>query len=161
MDRNILFILWFVCVTSIYFLVPRAKAHAFLMCFLACQAVGWPVELLLVQFDGVAYPLREFPKASDLSITVKLVWTPVASGLFYIYIPRKSRTMKFIYFAAWVSFLTLIDGLLAAHTRLVKHVHVHWSLIALVFAFLLLCVSGIVTWFFKKPAVFREEVGDS
>ncbi|WP_304363375.1 CBO0543 family protein [Paenibacillus elgii] len=78
-ERNLLLLVWFVCITTIYFLVPRAKAHEFVLCFLVCQAVGWIVEVLLVQFDLVAYPLREFPKASDLNITFKVVWTPVAS----------------------------------------------------------------------------------
>ncbi|WP_375154945.1 CBO0543 family protein [Brevibacillus sp. MS2.2] len=74
------------------------------------------VELLLVQFDLVAHPLREFPKASDLNITFKVVWSPIASSLYYIYRPRENNLTKCFYFAAWISLLTLIDGLLAANT---------------------------------------------
>ncbi|WP_407945760.1 CBO0543 family protein [Paenibacillus puerhi] len=76
MERNLLLLVCFVCITTIYFLVPRA------------------VEVLLVQFNLVAYPLREFPKASDLSITFKVLWTPVASGLYYIYRPRSNKLTK-------------------------------------------------------------------
>ncbi|WP_356948290.1 CBO0543 family protein [Brevibacillus nitrificans] len=66
---------------------PKGKAHEFVM--------------------GV------LPKASDLKITFKVVWTPVASGLYYIYRPRENNLTKCFYFAAWISLLTLIDGLLA------------------------------------------------
>ncbi|WP_241158415.1 CBO0543 family protein [Cohnella candidum] len=76
--------------------------------------------MLLVQLDLTAYPLREFPKASELNIPFKVVWTPVASGLYYIYRPRGKKLTKCFYFAAWISLLTLIDGLLAANTELVK-----------------------------------------
>ena len=34
--------------TDVDFLFPKVKAHEFVMCFLACQAVVWTVELLLV-----------------------------------------------------------------------------------------------------------------
>ncbi|WP_230632834.1 CBO0543 family protein [Paenibacillus athensensis] len=160
MERNLLLLFWFVCITTIYFLVPRAKAHEFVLCFLACQAVGWIVEVLLVQFDLVAYPLREFPKASDLNITFKVVLTPVASGLYYIYRPGGNNLTKFFYFAAWISLLTLIDGLIAANTELVDYVHFHWSLMAIVFSIIFLSVHGLASLFFRDRKVFRKEASE-
>ncbi|CAG7630175.1 hypothetical protein PAESOLCIP111_03176 [Paenibacillus solanacearum] len=160
MERNLLLLCWFVCVTTIYFLVPKVKAHEFLMCFLACQAVVWIVEVLLVQFDLVAYPLREFPKASDLNITFKVMWTPVASGLYYIYRPRENHLTKCFYFAAWISLLTLIDGLLAANTELVDYIHFHWSLMAIVLSIIFLSVHGLASWFFRDSQVFRKEASE-
>jgi len=159
-ERNLLLLFWFVCITTIYFLVPRAKAHEFVLCFLACQAVVWTVEMLLVHFDLVAYPLREFPKASDLNITFKLVWTPVASGLYYIYRSRSNKLPKCFYFAAWISLLTLIDGLLAANTDLVDYVHFHWSLMAIVLSIIFLSVHGLASWFFRNRKVFRKEASE-
>ncbi len=160
MERNLLLLVWFVCITTIYFLVPRAKAHEFVLCFLVCQAVGWIVDVLLVQFDLVAYPLREFPTASDLNITFKVLWTPVASGLYYIYRPRANKLTKCFYFAAWISLLTLIDGMLAAKTELVVYVHFHWSLMAIVYSIIFLSVRGLASWFFRDRKVFREEANE-
>ncbi|NQX66925.1 hypothetical protein HQN90_12415 [Paenibacillus alba] len=160
MERNLLLLVWFVSIATIYFLVPRAKAHEFVLCFLVCQAVGWIVEVLLVQFDLVAYPLREFPKASDLNITFKVVWTPVASGLYYIYRPRVNKLTKCFYFAVWISLLTLIDGMLAAKTKLVDYVHFHWSLMAIVYSIIFLSVRGLASWFFRDRKVFRKEANE-
>ncbi|MCK9861325.1 hypothetical protein CFI03_022425 [Paenibacillus sp. ATY16] len=160
MERNVLLLVWFACITTIYFFVPRAKAHEFVLCFLVCQAVGWIVEILLVQFDLVAYPLREFPKASDLNITFKVVWTPVASGLYYIHRPRANKWTTCFYFAVWISLLTLIDGMLAAKTELVEYVHFHWSLMAIVFSIMFLSVHVLVSWFFRDRKVFRKEASE-
>ncbi|WP_336784890.1 CBO0543 family protein [Paenibacillus sp. MMO-177] len=160
MERNLLLLVWFVCITAVYFLVPRAKAHEFVLCFLVCQAVGWIVEVLLVHFDLVAYPLREFPKASDLNITFKVVWTPVASGLYYIHRPRANKLTTCFYFAVWISLLTLIDGMLAAKTELVEYVHFHWSLMAIVLSIIFLSVHGVASSFFRNPKVFRKEASE-
>lgn len=160
MERNLLLLVWFVCITAIYFLVPRAKAHEFVLCFLVCQAVGWVVEVLLVQFDLVAYPLREFPKASELNITFKVVWTPVAGGLYYIYRPRANKWAICIYFAVWISLLTLIDGMLAAKTELVDYVHFHWSLMAIVLSIIFLSARVLVSRFFRDRNVFRKEASE-
>jgi len=156
MERNILLLVWFVCISTIYFLVPRAKAHEFVLCFLVCQAVGWIVEVLLVQFDLVAYPLREFPRASDLNISFKVALTPVASGLYYIYRPRANKWTKCFYFAVWISLLTLIDGMLAAKTELVDYVHFHWSLMAILYSIIFLSVRSLASWFFGDRKSFQE-----
>ncbi|WP_326116516.1 CBO0543 family protein [Paenibacillus alginolyticus] len=121
---------------------------------------GHGTKLLLVQFDLVAYPLREFPKASDLNITFKVVWMPVASGLYYIYRPRANKLTKCFYFAVWISLLTLIDGMLAAKTELVDYVHFHWSLMAIVYSIIFLSVRGLASWFFRDRKVFRKEANE-
>jgi hypothetical protein len=130
-------------------LSAERKWHAFLLGFLTCQGIAWLIEILLVEWRLVAYPVREFPHASDFGITEKLMLYPVLCAFFVIYEPSKRYwVFRLMNLTLWVAGLTIIDVSLAHYTRILDYIGFRWFHAALFFLGLLLSVKSISYWFF-------------
>jgi hypothetical protein len=157
MEQNLLLMFWVVGIALITFTVPRGKWHAFLVALLTCQGMAWLTEVAFVKSGIVVYPVREFPKASDLSITMEVMLVPVCCSLYVIYEPVRSWAARLRHLVVWTAGFTLIDLAVARFTRLQDHHGFHWWMIVLVFAGKLGITNAIVRWFFRNRALFRQE----
>jgi hypothetical protein len=156
-EQNVLLFLWFAGTAVIAFAIPRNQWHALVLCFLAGQAIGWMMETMLLELRVVTFPIREFPRATLLAVTNKIMFIPVMSGLYVTYEPRKSWRMRLIYLLVWACLLASIENLIATFTKLLDYTGFNWWWAVLLYASVLAAINGIVRWFFRDRSVFRHE----
>lgn len=156
LERTIIIIIWIVGAAVIAFMVPRPASRRFLFGFLACQTITWVNVALHVKLQLLAYPVREFPKATDLGFTMQYMVYPLLCGLYLIFEPQRSWTIRGVYLIVWCSVLAFFHHGLAQYTELVEYVHYHWSLAWIAFFIIFVSVNAIVRWFFKDSMRVQE-----
>jgi hypothetical protein len=157
LEQNLLLLLWVAGLALTIFTVSGDKWHQWAVAFLACQAFAWLAEILIVKLDLVAYPVREFPKASDLSLTLEIMLVPVCAALYVIHEPSSSWMARFRHWAIWTCSAAVIDKAVAHYTRLQDHSGFHWWMTVVLFGSKFLAVNLFVRWFFRNPMLFKEE----
>lgn len=75
----------------------------------------------MIDRNIIAYPVREFPRASDLSITVEIMLVPICCALYVIYEPRKTWLARIRHLTVWTIGITVIDFVIARYTKLQDH----------------------------------------
>ncbi|MBP1155572.1 hypothetical protein ACVLD2_000514 [Paenibacillus sp. PvR052] len=156
LERAILIIVWIVGTIVIALLVHRPDFRQFVMGFLVCQAITWVNEALHVKLHWVSYPVREFPKATELGFTMQYMVYPLLCGIYLICEPQRSWTARGLYLIAWCSGLAVFHYGLARYTRLIQYIHYHWYIVWIAFFIIFVLVNAIVRWFFKDAKSVQE-----
>lgn len=155
LEQNLLLLFWTAGIAAAVFLVPKRKRHAFFLAFLISQGLGWIVQIFLVQWGLIAYPVREFPHASNLGLTKQLITFPVCCGMYVIYEPiGRHWARRIAYSAVWIAALTAFDHMLERYTDILSYTGFHWYYASLYFLVMLRSGRAVVRWFFRN----REEL---
>ncbi|WP_281287138.1 CBO0543 family protein [Paenibacillus hemerocallicola] len=154
-ERFVLISIWAVGLTACL-LIPADKRREGWIAFLMCQAFSWIGALLEVRLGWIAFPVREFPRATDLGVTTEFFFYPLCCALYFIFEPRRTRLMRGLYLLIWAFGLAMLDGLLSNYTDLLEYGRYAWYWSALDIA-LIFAVSNVYTrWFFKSSAMRSE-----
>ncbi|MDV2583751.1 CBO0543 family protein, partial [Alkalibacillus haloalkaliphilus] len=72
-------------------------------------------------------PVREFPKATDLPLTIDYFFYPVLFSIFYVKKRERGRPWSRIsYFFVWISVITLLDVVRERYTGLLEYKLLTW-----------------------------------
>lgn len=153
-DIVILVNLWLVMIIFIPLLVPKAHFRRYLLASLICQAITWLSIALHVHFNLLAYPVREFPKATDLGFSMPYVIYPIMAGLYIIYEPRHSFSLRVLYVFLWSCGVAVFHYSMARFTDLLNFVNYHWIFSFGTSVIVLILTSSISRWFFYDPPWF-------
>lgn len=156
LERAILMMVWIVGTIVISILVPRPDFRRFVVGFLVCQAITWINAALHVRLHLVAYPVREFPKATEVGFTMQYMVYPLLCGIYLICEPQRSWKARGIYLIVWCTGLALLHLGLARYTRLVEYIHYHWYFAWIAFFIIFGLVNAVVRWFFKDDKPVQE-----
>lgn len=148
-DVLVLICIWVTSLILIVFIIPRKKYSEAIFTFLAGQPFFWLGALLLMHWGLIRSPVREFPKATDLLFTVDYYLNPLLCMLYVLFEPQAHRTIRFFYFALWISLLTIIDVALERYTDLVHFIHYAWYWDVLYFSVIVVTIRTIHHWFFQ------------
>ncbi|MCI3919630.1 hypothetical protein MO973_05210 [Paenibacillus sp. TRM 82003] len=149
-ERIVIIALWIIGPVAALLFVPRAQARRFAIGLLISQSIIWLKVVLVAEFDLMEFPVREFPKASDMGFTIQYMFFPVLCGIYFIHRPVKPWLKRIAWFLGAVSALAVIHELLAQYTDLIEYQRYNfatsWAVIAV-------CVSVTEVaywWFFRK-----------
>ena len=158
LEINLLFLIWVIGVIMIAFGVPSHKRHSFFVAFLTAQGMEWLAEILLLQFNVVSFPVREFPKASEMSITLMIFLLPLCCATYVIYEPKKkSWPIRILYLAFWANVMTWMEIMISHFTDLQDHKSYYWLVAMLLFSFELIVANAVVRWFFHNSSLLQRD----
>ncbi|MFC5449743.1 CBO0543 family protein [Paenibacillus aestuarii] len=149
-DRATLAVIWILGITILFF-IPAAKRREAFVAFLACQCLTWFDSMMQVQFGLISFPVREFPKATDLLVTSEFFMYPYACGLYFINKPKARGTLfKISALMLWVTCLTGIDLFLVNFTHLISYDRYAWYWSWLDFLVTFILADLYSEWFLKR-----------
>lgn len=150
-ERVILIIVWIVCLVIIPIKIPKHRIREAVLLFLSTQMITWIMSLLLVEWQAIENPVREFPAASGSNFTNNYLFFPLVSTLFALYYPsRKSEVIRFFYHLRVVLFLAIYLMLISSYTEILKYVHFNIVLHVVLLWLVLNAVRRYAEWFFQR-----------
>ncbi|WP_123042538.1 CBO0543 family protein [Cohnella candidum] len=159
LEQNLLLVIWVFSLLAILFGVPYGRRHSFVIAFITAQGLDWLAEILLLQYHVLSFPIREFPKASDMSISLMILYEPLCCAAYVIYEPRKSWPIRALYLAFWVNVMTWTDIAISHFSQLQDHKSYYWLVAELVFGAELVVTNAVVRWFFSNSSLLRRNRG--
>ncbi|WP_223592332.1 CBO0543 family protein [Neobacillus bataviensis] len=158
-DVWVLILIWMIGFAAFMLFVPKNRRRRFLIAFLICQTFTWLIAVLLVYFDRISYPIREFPKATHLLLALNYFFFPLLCGFYIIYEPKRNYTVRLLYLSGWVTGVVVIIKLLEKYTGLLQYQHYAWYWSWLNFFWMFAVTNLLYRWFFKDKAMFQSDKG--
>lgn len=158
LDHLILLAMWLFGFVGLILFIPRKDRRRGFFAFLMFQAIIWLCDMPSFQFGLLSAPVREFPKATDLAVTINYFFYPVLFSIFYVHKRVNcSLSTQFTYFLIWTSTITLFDIVIERYTDLLEYgllpMYGMWIYIVFLFFVSQVCCN----WFFKDKALFQTE----
>jgi hypothetical protein len=158
MEYFILTAMWVLGITGFILFIPREKKRKGILTLMIFQAIIWLCDMPAFTYNLLSAPVRFFPKATDLTVTINYLFYPVLFSIYYVHKRRDSSlTYKVMYFLVWVSFLTLIDIVLERHTDLLEYGRITAFGMWLYIGFIVLVSQIFCNWFYKEKEFSRIE----
>lgn len=158
MERLILIAMWLFGFVAFILFIPRKEWRKGFLAFLMFQAVIWLCDMPSFQFELLSAPVREFPKATDLPLTIDYFFYPVLFSIFYVKKREKGRPWSRISsFFVWISVITLLDVVIERYTGLLEYKLLTWYGMWIYMGFLFYVSQVLCNWFFKEKALFQAE----
>ncbi|MFB5193660.1 CBO0543 family protein [Neobacillus sp. KR4-4] len=136
--------------SGLLFLIPKQKIRLAITSFVFMQAVTWMFGLIVVEVGLLTYPVRLFAKANRASFTYEFFAYPAVAVIFNVFYPHFSRKLiKFLYYGAYCTALTIPEVLIEKYTDLLEYHHWtwFWTWITLFLTFMI--SRGFCVWFFR------------
>lgn len=150
-ERVILIMIWVVCFVLIPVMIPKHRAREAVLLFLFTQLITWIMSLLLVEWQAIENPIREFPAASGSNFTNNYIFFPLISTLFALYYPsQKSAAIRFFYQIRIVLLIGIYLQLIASYTEILHYIHFNVFLHMIILWIVLNAVRTYASWFFLR-----------
>jgi hypothetical protein len=150
-ERIILITIWVVTIIGLLFLVPRNKIREAHLIFLFKQLYTWLLGLLVVEFNLIQYPVREFRFASMTSFSFEYFFYPAICVIFILHFPENkgwvAKTGWYILFPTW---MTVLEVLIEKYTRLIDYHQWTWYFTWLTLLITFFLDRTYYLWFFKE-----------
>lgn len=156
-DYIIIALIWIVGILLFVFLTPKQSRRRLIFATLAFQTIIWFNALIHVQFNFISFPIRDFPKATDILFATEYFLYPLLCGFFLIHQPKKNVYQKYGYLSLFISALVAIDLILVHFTHLITYIHYSWIFKWLIFLGIFMIVNGLNDWFFKDNLLLEAE----
>ncbi|WP_102273091.1 CBO0543 family protein [Cytobacillus massiliigabonensis] len=158
MEHFILAAMWIFGFIGFILFIPRKNRRKGIFAFMIFQAFIWLCDMPSFKFGLLSAPVREFPKATDLAITIDYFFYPVLFSIFYVSQKRQgTKWMKFIYSLVWISAITLFDIVIEKYTDLLEYGRLTWYGMWLYIGLLFFVSLTCCNWFFKDKALFQSD----
>jgi hypothetical protein len=158
MEHLILGAMWLFGFVSFILFIPRQDRRKGFLAFLMFQAIIWLCDMPAFTFGLLSAPVREFPKATDLPLTIDYWFYPVLFAIYYV--KRRvnaSLWSRLTYYFIWISVSTLIDIVIERYTDLLKYGILQWWGMWIYIGFLFYVSQVCCNWFFKDKSLFQVE----
>lgn len=160
MEHLILAAMWLFGIVGFILFIPCKDRRKGLLAFMMFQAAIWLCDMPSFQYGLISSPVRIFPKATDLSITINYIFYPVVFSIYYVHKKEISnRLNKFIYFFIAVSIVTLFDVIIERYTDLLDYGFMTWYLMWIYIGFLFFVSQVLCDWFLKDRSLFPAKSG--
>nr|WP_289982950.1 CBO0543 family protein [Paenibacillus sp. BSR1-1] len=140
--------------------IPHKDRRKGILAAIMFQAFIWLCDMPSFKFGLLSAPVRLFPKATDLTVTINYFFYPVLFAIFYVHWNAKNnRWFRLTYFCIWISVITIYDNILEIYTDLIKYGSLNWFgmwiYIGILFYISLICCN----WFYKEKPPIKSYVG--
>jgi hypothetical protein len=160
MDYMILAAMWLFGFIGFILFIPHKDWRKGILAALMFQSFIWLCDMPSFTYGLLSAPVRLFPKATDLTVTINYFFYPVLFAIFYVHrIAKKSLFFRFTYFFVWISCLTIYDTLLERYTDLIKYDSLTWVGMWIYIGFLFYISLVCCNWFYKEKTPIKSHVG--
>ncbi|WP_319922086.1 CBO0543 family protein [Neobacillus dielmonensis] len=91
--------MWVFGIIGFILFIPRSDRRKGLLSLLVFQAFIWTCDMPAFSYGWLSAPVRIFPKASDLTITINYFFYPVLFSIYYVHKRTKnSLWARFLYY---------------------------------------------------------------
>lgn len=146
-ELMILVISW---ITSIVILVSVSRGRIALtqITFLATQTIAWVFEYILVYFDLVQFPYREFEAATKMSFSLYYMIFPTVGVLFILYYPKSPSKLKVIlYYLFFCMVIPTYSSVAEKYSDLFLFIHWNWPVHVLADLIIFYILKKFIFWF--------------
>ncbi|BDH61676.1 hypothetical protein MTP04_18060 [Lysinibacillus sp. PLM2] len=158
MDHLILVAMWLFGFVGMILFIPRKDLRKGFLALMMFQSIIWLCDMFSFKYGLLSAPIRIFPKATDLAITINNFFYPVLFSIYYVYKNVvKGLWARFIYFFVWISIITLFDNAIARYTDLLEYGYLTWYGMWIYIALLFYVSQNLCNWFFKDESLFTAE----
>jgi hypothetical protein len=156
-ERLVLILIWIIGVAVTAVFVRRSNWHKFAASYLLCQCFTWINVTLQVKLGFVTYPVREFPKATDMGFSLQYLLYPVVCGLYILSGPRQGFFKKALYQLPWTFGMTCFHVALGEYTNLVHFNSNPFLRVWIILTVIFTLVQLFSQWFFKEAKSLQAE----
>jgi len=156
MEHWFLIAMWLLGFVGFILLIKRKDRRKGFLALMVFQSIVWLCDMPAFTYGLLSAPVREFPKATDLPLTINYFFYPVLFSIFYVH-KRVTRSLwsQFIYFFVWITMITFFDIVIERYTNLLEYGILTWYGMWIYIGFLF-CVSLVCcNWFFKDKSLER------
>lgn len=146
------FILAFSWVISIMTLLSISKGRTRLtqITFLLTQALAWLFEFILVFFDLVEFPYREFKIATNMSFSLYYLIFPTVGVLFILFYPKQASNLKvLLYYLFFSMVIPTYSSLAEKYSNLFQFINWNWGIHVLADLIIFYILKKFIFWFQK------------
>ncbi|WP_321166558.1 MULTISPECIES: CBO0543 family protein [unclassified Paenibacillus] len=109
----------------------------------------WFSVILQVKLRIISFPVREFPRATDIGFTITYLLYPILISIYILLEPRRSRAIRTLYLLLWCAALAWLNDMINQYTQLLEYKFLDWFMGSMFFIFLLALTKVIVRWFYR------------
>jgi hypothetical protein len=152
MSRELLVLIlsWVASILLLVWRVEKSKRREIQIVFLFTQTLGWIYVFIQVYFDHLVFPFREFPKATDMLLSLHFIIYPTFIVFFVMYYPKTKVKWKiFLYWALFIAGHQLYETILENYTNIIEAKHWKWYWGLLVKTFIYFVIYRFYLWFRK------------
>ncbi|WP_449536500.1 CBO0543 family protein [Ferdinandcohnia sp. Marseille-Q9671] len=158
MEHLILIAMWLFGFVALILFIPRKDRRKAALAFLMFQGIIWLCDMPSLTYGFLRAPVRFFPKATDLPLTIDYFFYPALFSIFYIHRKVNSNPLARIsYFLVWISIITLFDIVIERYTDLLEYGLITWYGMWVYIWFLFYVSQVCCDWFYKDKALFQTE----
>jgi hypothetical protein len=116
----ILILSWAVSIILLLWKIPKKKNREAQIIFLFAQTLGWLYVFIQSYLDNLVFPVREFPKATDMLVSLHFIIYPTFLVFFTLFYPNRDQKRKiFLHYLIFISLHQLYELLLTHYTDLI------------------------------------------
>ncbi|WP_313800380.1 CBO0543 family protein [Cytobacillus sp.] len=154
--------MWIFGLIGFILFIPRKDRRKGFLALMMFQAIIWLCDMPSFQYGLLSAPFREFPKATDLALTINYFFYPALFSIYYINKKEKGTIWtSFTYFFLWVTLITLFDIMIERYTDLLKYGLLTWYGMWIYIALLFYVSQICCNWFYKEKALLQTERQES
>lgn len=158
----ILACMWIFGFIGFILFIPRKDRRKGFLALMIFQAFIWLCDMPSFKYGLLSAPVREFPKATDLAITINYFFYPVLFSIYYVnQKPQGTKWTRSTYFFVWTSAITMFDIIIEKYTNLLEYGLLTWYGMWIYIVFLYFVSQSCCNWFFKDKALFQAERRDT
>ncbi|MDQ0921012.1 CBO0543 family protein [Paenibacillus sp. V4I5] len=150
LERKIIILVWILGLAMVVIFVRRSNVRRFILAHFTSQTIVWFSVILQVKLRIISFPVREFPRATDIGFTMTYLLYPILSSIYILLEPRRSRTIRTLYLLLWCTALAWLNYMLTQYTQLLDYKFLDWFMGSMFFIFLLVLTKVIVRWFYRN-----------
>jgi hypothetical protein len=159
-DYLVLVAMWLFGIVGFILFIPHKDRRKGLLAAIMFQAFIWLCDMPSFTYGLLSAPVRIFPKATDLTVTINYFFYPILFAIFNVHRKEKnSLWSRFTYFFVWISILTLFDIALERYTDLIKYGSLTWFGMWIYIGFLFYISKVCCNWFYKEKPPIKSHVG--
>jgi hypothetical protein len=150
MEVTFLYSVWSITIFSLI-LLPKKRINEASIIILFQQLVTWSLGLLVVEWNLIEYPVREFASVNKTSFTFEFLVYPIITAFYVLYYPAgRNRWRRFFYTFIITTAIIISEVLYEKYTDLITYLHWEWYY-SWISVYATLCLARIFhRWFFKK-----------
>jgi hypothetical protein len=149
-DILILILSWGIAIVLLIWKVPRNKIKDAQIVFLFAQSLGWLYVFIQIYFKHIIFPIREFPEATDMLVSLHFIVYPTFCVFFVLFYPNAIERWRIV--AHYIVFVLLhqsYETFIENYTHLIAFINwkTHWGISVKILVYF--SVYHFYKWFTK------------
>lgn len=126
----------------------KTRLHLIQVTFLFSQSLAWLFEFILVYFELVKFPYREFKIATSMSFSLYYLIFPTIGVLFILLYPKQPTMLKvLLYYLFFSMLIPTYTSLAEKYSKLFDFINWNWGIHVLSDLIIFFILKKFIFWF--------------